>query len=784
MVAHKEEERMLIKAKRRARTARHHRALAVRNALRDLSNFVPKNAHLVILPTSPASSTASSTTATSASPLPSPLPCSQRLHPFTPSPTPSPRTLALATPPRLETIPSIAEYLPDGQFAQHDRDELEAILALLECPSAECRSKSNVGLQPPPSPVQTLSAAGSEVDFGAADEEEKPPDAMTSHDGDPHPLRCSHDDTTDSTGGIAKIQADRDLASAHIESRDCNKNNKSQERDQGHGDISAESEKSEEMPFPFISFEMCDRESNAHIQVQAVQRRASLNATLHEIMNIEEDQEKRNELISEMEGFLSGEMQDTSVYTLSSHTMLIPTTAVVVGGEKADAAEVLARVEKLSWCGPVRLVPELAESATPPAREAEDEKKWWKCAVHQWARALYSYPCQVGPIEAGALEEITQWLNHGALQVILDGSLEELAEVAEQLPKERLVARLKADDLSEDAVEKLLACVGGISVVSPASTAAEVIETAERAWGLVGKRLTINIEAPELASGSEAQKENNPLIGKLHSLHSSDYPVSVSHASVSLPGKDAAVDVPDSDAVFCLGRALVSCLRTDRTDGLYATVVADEFGVALGLVYSSSASILASLECGRGVYWSRSRQSLWRKGDTSGAFQELVNIAFDCDADALRFKVRQRGEPPAFCHQQTRTCWGYDGGIPHLFRTLESRKQNAPEGSYTKRLFDDRALLRNKLIEESQEVVEAVEEEDSEHVAEEVADLAYFLFTACSSGNATLEDVVRQLDMRSLKVKRRPGNAKAHRIAAGDAVLKAQSEPPANPEAK
>ena len=70
-----------------------------------------------------------------------------------------------------------------------------------------------------------------------------------------------------------------------------------------------------------------------------------------------------------------------------------------------------------------------------------------------------------------------------------------------------------------------------------------------------------------------------------------------------------------------LGPSVTACVRTDRSDGLFPTLVIECDGAALGLVYSSAESIAAALRCGRGVYWSRSRQSLWRKGDTSGAWQ-------------------------------------------------------------------------------------------------------------------------------------------------------------------
>ena len=100
--------------------------------------------------------------------------------------------------------------------------------------------------------------------------------------------------------------------------------------------------------------------------------------------------------------------------------------------------------------------------------------------------------------------------------------------------------------------------------------------------------------------------------------------------------------------------AFIACLRTDRDDGLYTTVVCDRQGIAIGLVYSNTESIRASVGAFRGVYWSRSRNGLWRKGDTSGAWQDLFAIDVDCDSDALRFTVHQHGNPAAFCHRNDR----------------------------------------------------------------------------------------------------------------------------------
>jgi len=202
--------------------------------------------------------------------------------------------------------------------------------------------------------------------------------------------------------------------------------------------------------------------------------------------------------------------------------------------------------------------------------------------------------------------------------------------------------------------------------------------------------------------------------------------------------------------------------------------VVDELGGApLGLVYSSAESIAAAMRCGRGVYWSRSRNGLWRKGDSSGAWQTLHRIGLDCDHDALRFTVTQHGEPPAFCHKNSLTCWGEPGGLRALQAVLAARRRAAPAGSYTKRLFDDSNLLRNKLVEEAQELAEATE---PDHVASEAADLLYFAMVRCVAVGVGLAEVEAHLDRRALKLQRRPGNDKKERNAAAAKILSEAQE--------
>ncbi|ORX89268.1 hypothetical protein K493DRAFT_318843 [Basidiobolus meristosporus CBS 931.73] len=224
-----------------------------------------------------------------------------------------------------------------------------------------------------------------------------------------------------------------------------------------------------------------------------------------------------------------------------------------------------------------------------------------------------------------------------------------------------------------------------------------------------------------------------------------------------LSAKNMDVSVPVSQLTFDsdkVGKALSATLVSDRPDGLFTTIVVDEQGVCLGLVYSSVESLNESIKTGTGVYQSRKR-GLWYKGASSGATQELVKIDTDCDRDALRFTVRQNGS--GFCHLNTRTCFGVDDGITALYSTLTQRKESAPQGSYTARLFNESNLLHSKIIEEAHELCDAT---DREEIAWEAADLIYFALTKCVANGVTLSDVERHLNKRSKKITRRPGNAK------------------------
>ncbi|MBI4568570.1 MAG: phosphoribosyl-ATP diphosphatase [Planctomycetes bacterium] len=350
-------------------------------------------------------------------------------------------------------------------------------------------------------------------------------------------------------------------------------------------------------------------------------------------------------------------------------------------------------------------------------------------------------PCRVGGGIRDA-EAALAWLDAGAAKVVLGTAAR--PDLLARLPRERVVAAL--DALRGEVV------VEGWKTPTGRSVAERMAELRS----LVGGFLVTFVEREGRMAGVD--------LGAIEALARAAAPARLTVAGgVTTPADVAALDRLGVDAqvgmALYTGRldladAIVAPMTSDRPDGLWPTVVVDDLGAALGLVYSNLESVRAAVHSGRGVYHSRSR-GLWVKGETSGAIQELRRIDLDCDRDALRFTVRQA--PPGFCHRETRTCWGDDHGLRELSRRLIARALGAPAGSYTRRLLDDPALLRAKLIEEAGELAAA---RAADHVAAEAADLLYFALVACARAGVPLATVEEKLDRRALKVHRRPGDAK------------------------
>ena len=145
---------------------------------------------------------------------------------------------------------------------------------------------------------------------------------------------------------------------------------------------------------------------------------------------------------------------------------------------------------------------------------------------------------------------------------------------------------------------------------------------------------------------SSAMKGSPTRYISLHENIRDDYHHAIRHGHVPIVPALLLTVMPQnySTSLMPVKDLILAAIHSDRPDGLYPTVVVNEHGQCLGLVYSSDQSIEEALRQGRGVYKSRKRDGVWVKGETSGDYQELISIDWDCDGDALRFTVRQKGD--------------------------------------------------------------------------------------------------------------------------------------------
>jgi phosphoribosyl-ATP pyrophosphohydrolase/phosphoribosyl-AMP cyclohydrolase len=189
-------------------------------------------------------------------------------------------------------------------------------------------------------------------------------------------------------------------------------------------------------------------------------------------------------------------------------------------------------------------------------------------------------------------------------------------------------------------------------------------------------------------------------------------------------------------------------------DGLLPCVVQDwSTGEVLTVAYMNEEALTRTRETGETWFWSRSRQELWHKGETSGNVQRVRELRWDCDADTLLALVEPAG--PA-CHTGERTCFfqGDSAAAPHealpaLERVIAERRADAVNASsYTQELLADPPLIGSKVQEEAEEVARAAREESDDRVAEEAADLLYHLTVLLASRNLSLQNAYEVLNAR------------------------------------
>ena len=195
----------------------------------------------------------------------------------------------------------------------------------------------------------------------------------------------------------------------------------------------------------------------------------------------------------------------------------------------------------------------------------------------------------------------------------------------------------------------------------------------------------------------------------------------------------------------------IATLKFDDKGLIPAIIVDDDTDKVLTLAYMNAESLAISMEKKLTCFYSRSRQELWLKGETSGNYQHIVSITADCDNDALVVRVKKDG--PA-CHLGTDSCFTnvLYGENPEkfqlesLYQLLLGRKKDLPEGSYTTYLFQkglDKIL--KKVGEETTEVIIAAKAEDRAETVYEIADLTYHILVLMAEAGITVEDIRNEL---------------------------------------
>lgn len=199
------------------------------------------------------------------------------------------------------------------------------------------------------------------------------------------------------------------------------------------------------------------------------------------------------------------------------------------------------------------------------------------------------------------------------------------------------------------------------------------------------------------------------------------------------------------------------------TDGLLPAVAHSEStGEVLMLAWMDREALRRTLRTGRAHYWSRSRRAIWRKGDTSGNRQRVLEVYADCDRDAILLEVEQRG---AACHTGKRSCFhhplplrtlpkprgpeGHPEILERVYEVIRDRKRNPREGSYVRSLFEGgRGKIARKVLEEAGELVQALDREGRRQVVHEAADLFFHALVLLAARDVEPASVWRELASR------------------------------------
>lgn len=189
-----------------------------------------------------------------------------------------------------------------------------------------------------------------------------------------------------------------------------------------------------------------------------------------------------------------------------------------------------------------------------------------------------------------------------------------------------------------------------------------------------------------------------------------------------------------------LAEAFISLLDFSKNTGLIPTIVQDEENQVLMLAFSNEESLIKTFKESRATYYSRSRKRLWTKGETSGNYQEILKVRYDCDRDTLLFTVKQKN---VACHYDQYSCFDEKKfGFEDLYKVIVDRIKNPKEKSYTSKI----ALSENKIKQKiKEECLEILEYKDKNNLIWEISDMIYFIFVLMAKNGIDIKDIGNEL---------------------------------------
>lgn len=350
--------------------------------------------------------------------------------------------------------------------------------------------------------------------------------------------------------------------------------------------------------------------------------------------------------------------------------------------------------------------------------------------------ALIKQLCKIADCRVGGgirtKEKADEILSAGAKKIII--GTKATPDFLQQFSKERLIVALDAKDntvVTEGWTKKTT------------KTPQEIIKELE---SYCSEFLYTNVNKEGLLEGIE--------LSKIKEIRNA-----TTNAITIAGGVTTIEDIKTIEALECnvqIGMAIytgkinlpevfISLLDFQKNNGLLPTIVQDKNKQVLMLAFSNKESLLQTFNTGNTVYYSRSRKKLWQKGETSGNFQSIIKVRYDCDKDSLLFTVQQKNTA---CHLNQYSCFeDKEFTFDELYQVIVDRINNPCIGSYTSKIATNEASIKEKIWEEAYEVIHYT---DQQNLIWEIADLSYFVMLLMAKNGITLNDVKNELWRRRI----------------------------------